>query len=127
MSIFFTYKWGCVIKNRADQTISRMKNSSFYCENTYILYVQEGVIMESKLTLKLDSTAIKRAKQYIMRHKGNSLSKLVEQYFNSLTSAETVREKKLPPIVSSLSGVLKDHGNIDAKKEYTGYLMEKYK
>ncbi|MBN1578691.1 MAG: hypothetical protein JW913_19160 [Chitinispirillaceae bacterium] len=83
--------------------------------------------MESKLTLKLDSTSIKRAKQYVSRHKGNSLSKLVERYFNSLTSVETVREKKLPPIVSSLSGVLKKHGINDAKEEYTGYLIEKYK
>jgi gas vesicle protein len=83
--------------------------------------------MEAKLTLKLDSDAIKRAKQYISRHKGNSLSKLVEKYFNSLTSEEKEEKRKLPPIVSSLSGALKSYRIKDVKEEYTDYLVEKYK
>jgi hypothetical protein len=64
--------------------------------------------MESKLTLKLDSGSIKRAKKYIENHKGFSLSKLVENYFNSLTKEENEGAAgKLPPIVSGLAGIAK--------------------
>jgi hypothetical protein len=84
--------------------------------------------MESKLTLKLDSEAIRRAKQFIKTHKGNSLSKLVEGYFNSLTLKDSVeKEKKLPPIVSSLAGIIKTSKEENVKERYTDYLIEKYK
>lgn len=84
--------------------------------------------MESKLTLKLDTGSIKRAKQYIKVHKGDSLSKLVEKYFNSLTSKENKKEvKKLPPIVSSLAGIIKNYKEENINDNYTEYLMEKYK
>ena len=84
--------------------------------------------MESKLTLKLDTGAIRRAKQFIKTHKGNSLSKLVEGYFNSLTSVEGTGEgKKLPPIVSGLAGSIKNHKGRNIKDSYTDYLIEKYK
>jgi hypothetical protein len=83
--------------------------------------------MEAKLTLKLNSGSIKRAKQYIRSHKGNSLSKLVERYFNSLTALdENKEEKKLPPIVASLAGVIKKSTIKDIKSEYTDYLIKKY-
>ena len=84
--------------------------------------------METKLTLKLDTSTIKRAKQYISIHKGTSLSKLVEIYFNSLVAHnEEVKKNKLPPIVVSLSGILKKHAVKDYKNEYADYLAEKYK
>jgi hypothetical protein len=84
--------------------------------------------VETKLTLKLDTGAIKRAKYYIKTHKGNSLSKLVEQFFNSLTSRETnINEQKLPPIVSGLAGIIKNHDELNVKDSYTDYLIEKYK
>ena len=40
--------------------------------------------MDTKLTLKLDSVAIERARRYA-RRRGTSLSRLVEQYFNSFS------------------------------------------
>ena len=84
--------------------------------------------MESKLTLRLNSGSIKRAKQYISTRKGNSLSKLVESYFNSLTSSEeSLKSKRLPPIVSSLAGVIRKREIKNVENEYTGYLIEKYK
>jgi hypothetical protein len=84
--------------------------------------------MESKLTLKLDSDAIGRAKRYISNHSGYSLSKLVENYFNSLTKNQYKSDfNKLPPIVSGLAGIAKKGRVKNAKEEYTGYLMEKYK
>jgi len=84
--------------------------------------------MESKLTLKLDTRTIGRAKRYIHAHRGKSLSKLVENYFNSLTKNESDDDnEKLPPIVSSLAGIA-DKGKIkNVKEDYTKYLIEKYR
>ena len=82
--------------------------------------------MESKLTLKLDSATIDRAKRYVYKHKGLSLSRLVEKYFKSLTSEEDKNEA-IPPIVSSLAGVAMKVKNKDLKGEYTEYLVEKYR
>jgi hypothetical protein len=84
--------------------------------------------MESKLTLKLDSGAIGRAKRYIHHRRGVSLSKLVENYFNSLTKRQPEeKSKKLPPIVSGLAGVAKKNKVKNIKDDYTDYLMKKYR
>jgi hypothetical protein len=84
--------------------------------------------MESKLTLKLDTLTIGRAKRYIHKHRGNSLSKLVENYFNSLTGNELDEDnKKLPPIVSSLAGIANKDKIKNIKSDYTDYLIGKYK
>jgi hypothetical protein len=84
--------------------------------------------MESKLTLKLDSEAIGRAKRYIHNRRGGSLSKLVENYFNSLTKGQPEeKSKKLPPIVSGLAGVAKKNKVKNIKDDYTNYLSEKYR
>jgi hypothetical protein len=84
--------------------------------------------MESKLTLKLNSGSISRAKKYVHRHKRYSLSKLVENYFDSLTKDEMKpKSRELPPIVSSLAGVARKGKLKNAKEEYAEYLMEKYK
>jgi hypothetical protein len=82
--------------------------------------------MEAKLTLTLNSGSIKRAKQYIRGHKGSSLSKLVERYFNSLTVLDEREEKKLPPIVASLAGVIKKSTSQNIKSDYADFLIEKY-
>ena len=84
--------------------------------------------MESKLTLKLNTGAIRRAKYYIKVHKGNSLSKLVEKYFNSLTSTlDEHEEDKLPPIVAGLAGIAGKHKVENVRDAYTDYLIEKYR
>jgi hypothetical protein len=86
--------------------------------------------MESKLTLKLDSDAIGRAKRYIHGNNGTSLSKLVENYFNSLTMKQGVSKfNKLPPIVSGLAGIAKKGNSTTAnlKDDYAEYLTKKYK
>jgi hypothetical protein len=84
--------------------------------------------MESKLTLKLDSGAIDRAKRYVHHHRKGSLSKLVENYFNSLTRRQCEEEsKKLPPIVSGLAGIAKQNKVGNSEDAYTDYLTEKYR
>ena len=80
--------------------------------------------MNTKLTLKLDKTVIENAKRYSLQRKV-SLSELVENYFRSLT--EYSEEKNYSSVVKELSGVISLGSEEDLKKDYTDYLMEKYK
>jgi len=82
--------------------------------------------MQTKLTLRLDSTLIEQAKQYAQAHE-ISLSQLVGEYFTVLTAqgeGNGAFEDSLPPITRSLAGLLKE-SNHDAE-EYKRYLEEKY-
>ena len=84
--------------------------------------------MDAKLTLKLNSGSISRAKRYISMHKADSLSKLVESYFDSLTANEKGEtSQKLPPIVASLAGIIGKRAIPNIETDYTKYLIEKYK
>ena len=83
--------------------------------------------METKLTLRLNDRVIKRAKIYA-RHQKISLSKMIESYLDSLTGEkENDNKTAITPLVESLSGVIDLPPDYDYKKEYTNYLMEKYK
>jgi hypothetical protein len=81
--------------------------------------------MDTKLTLKLEENIISRAKEYAKEHH-QSLSKLVESFFKSLTESSNVKAEKLPPTVKSLAGIMKESTIKDAKKDYADYLVEKY-
>jgi hypothetical protein len=83
--------------------------------------------METKLTLRLNDNVIERAKLYA-RSNRISLSKMIESYLDSLTK-EKKDENKSPitPLVESLSGVINLPSDFDYKKEYSDYLIEKYK
>ena len=82
--------------------------------------------MNTKLTLKLEDSVIHKAKVYARSHR-QSLSKLVENFFRSLTEKEKMNEEKIPPTVKSLAGIIKSKKKIDAEKEYTDYLIKKYR
>ena len=62
--------------------------------------------MHSKLTLRLDSQLILRAKAYAKRS-GKSVSSVVADYFAALDVGEG-EEQKLGPKVRSLLGVLRE-------------------
>jgi hypothetical protein len=62
--------------------------------------------MESKLTLKLDQTAINSAKEYAANHQ-KSLSKLVEDYFKNL-AYNNIPPQKYPTLIEKLSGVISE-------------------
>tara|TARA_B100000780_G_scaffold259592_1_gene210752 strand:+ start:1101 stop:1337 length:237 start_codon:yes stop_codon:yes gene_type:complete len=78
--------------------------------------------MDKKLTLSLDQNIIERAKAYA-RSNNISVSKLIEAYLNSLTAKGN--DNEITPLVESLSGVI----NLpdDNQKDYTDYLIDKYK
>lgn len=80
--------------------------------------------MNVKLTLKLDSNVIARAKNYAEKH-NTSLSKMIESYFESLTR-EDHSGIEITPLVRSLSGVITLPADYDYKKDYTDYLDQKH-
>ena len=81
--------------------------------------------MDTKLTLKLEQTIIEKAKEYAKTHK-TSLSKLIENYLLNITN-EKGKEEKITPLVKSLSGIIDLTEDFNHKKDYAGFLMNKYK
>jgi len=82
--------------------------------------------METKLTLKLDKNVIKQVKIYAKR-RNVSLSKMVENYFISITEEKKTKKEKFSPIVRELSGIIDLNDNKNNRDNYTDYLIEKYK
>ena len=83
----------------------------------------EDYMMDTKLTLNLNRSIIEEAKIYA-RENRMSLSKLIESYLSSLTKSSST-EKKISPLVESLTGVIPNEC-IDERKDYRDYLTEKY-
>lgn len=82
--------------------------------------------MDTKLTLKLDKDVIEQAKRYA-RHKQQSLSGLVENYFRFLVIQEQEPETPdISPIVQQLSGILEPVDDQQLREDYTDYLLRKY-
>ena len=83
------------------------------------------MIVDNKLTLKLDNHVIEKAKSYA-RQKNTSLSKLVEAYLEYLTTTGKKESLQVTPLVKSLSGVIDSTKSQDYKKEYKSHLLKKY-
>lgn len=86
------------------------------------------MVADTKLTLKLNGDSILKAKRYAAR-KGISLSKLVENFFDGISS-EGEREK-LPAtsyssLVQELAGIISLPKDCDCKADYGEYLRQKY-
>jgi hypothetical protein len=82
--------------------------------------------MDTKLTLKLNQDIIEKAKQYATDKK-TSLSRLIENYFNSLTSDSINNDLQISPFVKSLSSGIEIPADYDYKQERADYLDQKYK
>jgi len=81
--------------------------------------------MDTKLTLKLDQSIIEKAKDYANQNR-TSLSKLIENYLLNITDEEG-SEEKITPLVKSLSGIITLPEGFDHKKDYSDFLIGKYK
>ena len=80
--------------------------------------------MDTKLTLKLDQKVIESAKVYAKK-KQTSVSAMVENYLQKVTSKST-QTTKISPLVESLSGIIDLPKNFNPKKDYGDYLNKKY-
>ena len=83
--------------------------------------------MDAKLTLKLNQEIIERAKQYAS-NKQLSLSRLIENYLNSLTSNKSLDDDiQISPFVQSLTSKIDIPHDYDYKVDRGNYLENKYK
>ena len=80
--------------------------------------------MQTKLTLRLDDGLIEKAKDYSERM-GKSLSQIVADYFELLTSERDERRRYSTPITKSLRGVLRQ-ANV-SEEDYYRHLEEKHR
>ena len=81
--------------------------------------------MNAKLTLKLNKKAIDRAKKYAQKNK-QSLSVMVEKYFNLISDKDSFTEMEISPNVLELSGIVKFSENINLREIYGKHIEEKY-
>ncbi len=81
--------------------------------------------MDTKLTLKLNEDVIEKAKEYA-KAKKTCLSDLIENYLQKLTD-DKKSNKTITPVVKSLSGIISLPKDYNHKKDYTDYLINKYK
>ncbi|MDR0793901.1 MAG: DUF6364 family protein [Chitinophagaceae bacterium] len=82
--------------------------------------------MNTKLTLTVEQSIIKKAKRYARKRK-RSLSGLIANYLKALTGEEEAdTEDELTPTVKRLRGSFKLPENFDYKKELTRSLSKKY-
>jgi len=82
--------------------------------------------MDAKLTLKLNQEIIEKAKQYASNKK-LSLSRLIENYLNTLTSETNSHNLEISDFVKSMSTKTNLSNEYDYKKEKANHLEEKYK
>jgi len=80
--------------------------------------------MTTKLTLTVEKEVIERARSYA-RQSGRSLSELIEQYLDSLTS-EKAGEAVFPKL-KKLIGAVELPKHFDEKKELQSYLEKKHR
>ncbi len=78
--------------------------------------------MNTKLTLNLDKEIIDEAKTYA-KSQSVSLSKLIENYLNSLTRISKSKST-VSPLVESLTGIIPSE--YDEKNDYRNYIDQKY-
>jgi len=80
--------------------------------------------MNTKLTLNLNKSIIESAKDYA-KENSVSLSKLIENYLNSLTKKQQ-KETKVSPLVESLTGIIPSETEAKNNDDYYDYLSQKY-
>jgi hypothetical protein len=92
----------------------------------YMMYVKtlrRPLVMNSKLTLRMDDNLIESAKQYSAKT-GKSVSRIVADLFEIIKNEKTKKNYSITPAVLSLKGALK--GKSVNEKDYKNYLEEKY-
>lgn len=82
--------------------------------------------MDAKLTLKLNQEIIEKAKLYAAEKK-LSLSRLIENYLNSLTFEKTNEDLQISDFVKSMSSTTNLPVDFDYKNERNNYLQHKHK
>ena len=81
--------------------------------------------MNVKLTLQLDKEIIEKAKKYA-KIRNQSLSSLVQNYFNFLSENKENDKIQISKNVKDISGIITLDNKVNIKEEYKKHIMEKY-
>jgi Family of unknown function (DUF6364) len=82
--------------------------------------------MTTKLTILVEEETIKRAKKYSAQT-GQSLSKIIENYLNSVIQPQQSKTKQFSPRIRRLMGSVKLPKDLDHKKTVEEAVKEKFK
>lgn len=82
--------------------------------------------MTVKLTLTVEKEVIEKAKEYSSQT-GRSLSKIVENYLESLVKNGDDKTSVLSPQIKKLHGIIKLPKDFDYKKEVEKAVKQKFK
>jgi hypothetical protein len=80
--------------------------------------------MQAKVTLRIDDSLIREAKDYA-RREGKSLSRIVAEYFRAIQQRTHPQRRDFGPITTELYGCLK--GTRIDEEDYRHHLEQKYK
>jgi hypothetical protein len=80
--------------------------------------------MQSKLTLRVEDTVIRKAK-LLAKKRGTSVSRLFGEFITS--QKDELPSEELPPLTSSMLGVIRREGEALNESDYQDYLEEKYR
>jgi hypothetical protein len=86
------------------------------------MYVRR-VVVNTKLTLRLDEQLIRTAKRY-SRRSGKSVSRLVADFFTLIDAEDTPPGSDITPRVRALIGSLRN--SAATEEDYRRHLEEKY-
>ena len=81
--------------------------------------------MNSKLTLTIEASVIKKAKQYA-KSRGRSLSDIIENYLKMITQDNRDIEIEITQLVKSLKGSFKAPEDFNYKEQLSKGLTDKY-
>lgn len=85
--------------------------------------------MDTKLTLNIKKRVVNRAKVYAKK-RGRSLSDLVENYLDAITSSSDASQAgnviSISPEIKKLAGSIKQPKNFDYKKDLSDAIWEKH-
>jgi len=81
--------------------------------------------MNAKLTLQLEKEIIEKTKAYA-KNKNQSLSSLVQDYFNFLSENNPDEDIEISRTIKEISGVIKLNDDFNIKREYKKHILEKY-
>lgn len=81
--------------------------------------------MNSKLTLTIEESVIKKAKLYA-KSRGRSLSDIIENYLKVITDDNWAIEIETTPMVKSMKGSFKAPEDFNYKEQLSKGLTDKY-
>lgn len=79
--------------------------------------------MQTKLTLRVEDALVRKAK-LLAKKRGTSVSRIFGDYISR--QSEELPEEMLPPVTSSMLGVIRQSGETSDESDYLQHLEDKY-